>query len=290
MASKCVQDLRVVCRLVAIFVVATAISCDSSKLSLRGPSAVRSVGAIAISPGSAVGDAVGLELFNAGFSIVDSSEVSSVLSAGGFSVESLGDRRSMAAFYDRGIDALLVARETGGAPESVTVRVLGTKDGRLIAGLTWQNGSLNYARRGLTEAAEEIAEALRGRLRRGQVRRPKRSSKIASGPTAGTDAPQPDAQKLEPVAFWYCTLKADQAGSGCERTSADCERYRSGRKPPESWDECVPVSRAYCARVQQADGTGYDMCSAAQEHCHAMVAVAKSQPAVAAVSACSEVH
>ena len=77
----------------------------------------------------------------------------------------------MAKFREQGIDALLTVRSVAGydqQPTSATARINSTHTGRVLAGITWQNGwggqegsvADRQHRKGLAEAASEIAEAL----------------------------------------------------------------------------------------------------------------------------------
>jgi hypothetical protein len=79
--------------------------------------------------------------------------------------------RGLEALATEGIDAILVVRSEAGydrLPQSATARLTSTTDGRLLSGVTWQNGWGGQAgsmadrqmRKDLHEAANEIAQAL----------------------------------------------------------------------------------------------------------------------------------
>ena len=78
---------------------------------------------------------------------------------------------NLSKFRAQGIDAFLSVRASGsydGQPQGASARVVSTDNGRLLAGVTWQNawggmaGSIadRTMRKGLNEAAVEIANAL----------------------------------------------------------------------------------------------------------------------------------
>jgi len=82
----------------------------------------------------------------------------------------------LAKLKDQGIDAFLVVRGGGGydeQPQSASARMNSTHNGQVLAGVTWQNGFGGAAgspadrvmRKGLTEAAAEIATALAERVK-----------------------------------------------------------------------------------------------------------------------------
>jgi hypothetical protein len=84
----------------------------------------------------------------------------------------------LAKFRGQGVDAMLVVRGAGGyddQPQSASARMTSTTNGVLIAGVTWQNGFGGQAgsmadrvmRKGLSQAAAEIASELSARVGRG---------------------------------------------------------------------------------------------------------------------------
>ena len=153
-------------------------SCSGSKISVVQPSAGASetVSAIAISPGSGVfGEAVGIELFNRGFNVVYANEATTILARAGLDEYEITSSKGFVTLREKGIGAVLSAKSVGaadGTPESASVRVTNTANGRLIAAVTWQNGwggmagsiSDRVMRDNLTEAANEIAEELAARM------------------------------------------------------------------------------------------------------------------------------
>lgn len=77
---------------------------------------------------------------------------------------------------EQGIDVFLTVRGAGGydqQPQSASARMNSTHNGRLLAGVTWQNGygggvgsaADRIMRKGLSEAATEIAVALAERMK-----------------------------------------------------------------------------------------------------------------------------
>jgi hypothetical protein len=155
-------------------------SCASSKMSLVEPRSVpsRTIGRLAIAPGSGVlGEAISLELFNRGMTIVDAQEAVAIVGRAGLQEFEVTSTKGFELLREKGIDAVLTAKSVNaadGTPESASVRVTDTTTGQVIAGLTWQNGwggmrgsvADRAMRRNLTEAANEIAQELLKRLRR----------------------------------------------------------------------------------------------------------------------------
>jgi hypothetical protein len=76
---------------------------------------------------------------------------------------------------ERGIEAIITAKtvDIDGMPESASVRITDTLDGKILGGLTWQNGwggrrgsiADRSMRKNLSAAAQDIAKELSSRLR-----------------------------------------------------------------------------------------------------------------------------
>jgi hypothetical protein len=153
--------------------------CASSKLSSIPVSdqGVRTVNAIAFMPGGGlVADAVGVELANRGFTIIDSATVSSMMVRLNLNEVEIIKPEGLAKLKDQGIDAVLSVRAAGSydsQPQSVSARMNSTLNGKVIAGVTWQNGygcapgspCDRMWRKGLTDVASEIADALAQRVK-----------------------------------------------------------------------------------------------------------------------------
>lgn len=152
--------------------------CASSKISQTSYSSPEKsiVSTIAFMPGGGlVSDAVGVELSNRGFTIIDASTTSTMMVRLGINEVSITKPESLEKFRKEGIDALLVVHSSSsydGQPQSVSARVNSTQNGRVIAGITWQNGfggrqgsiADRMMRQGITEAASEISNALAERI------------------------------------------------------------------------------------------------------------------------------
>lgn len=121
--------------------------------------------------GGLLAEAVAVELSNRGYTVIDPSDTSRLMARLNLNEVEIARPEGLSKLRDQGIDALLVVRAAGGYdehPQSATARVSSTYTGRLIAGVSWQNGWGGQAgsiadrvmRKGLTQAAQEIAEAI----------------------------------------------------------------------------------------------------------------------------------
>jgi hypothetical protein len=132
---------------------------------------------IAFAPGGGVlADAIGVELANRGFTVIDSSSTSNLMMRLNLDEIEIATPQGLNKLRERGVDAVLVVRSAGGKddnPQSASARMNSTQNGQVLAGVTWQNGFGGQAgsvadrvmRKGLTEAAAEIANALAQRVR-----------------------------------------------------------------------------------------------------------------------------
>lgn len=158
--------------------VALMAGCAGTRMSVVQPSQLpsRLVERLAIAPGSGVlGDAISLELFNMGLTVVDANETVAIVGRAGLQEFEVTTTRGFAVLREKGIDAILVAKSVAaadGTPESASVRVTDTETGQIIAGITWQNGwggmrgsiADRVMRKNLSQAASEIAKELIRRL------------------------------------------------------------------------------------------------------------------------------
>jgi len=131
---------------------------------------------LAIAPGSGLlGDAIGLELFNRGLTVVDADESKAIMGRVGLKEFEIVEAQGLAALHEKGIEAVLIVKSNfapDGVPESATIRIINTASGKLIVGIVWQNawggerGSPldRMARKSLPGAAKDISEELLRRL------------------------------------------------------------------------------------------------------------------------------
>lgn len=135
------------------------------------------VKSLAMAPsGGLLADAVAVELSGMGFNVIDSSSTTSLMLRLNLSEIEITQPQGLAKLKAQGIDAVLSVKGTGSydsQPQSASARVNSTFNGRVIAGVTWQNGFGGAAgspadrvmRKGLNEAAREIAQALSKQLK-----------------------------------------------------------------------------------------------------------------------------
>ena len=163
----------------ALGTLATLAGCASSKVSSLPVSSTteQSVKVIAFAPGGGVlADAIGVELSNRGLTVIDSAATSSMMIRLNLNEVEITKPEGLNKLKGQGIDAILVVRSAGGHddnPQSASARMNSTKNGQVLAGVTWQNGfggqagsiSDRVMRKGLADAAAEIATALIARVR-----------------------------------------------------------------------------------------------------------------------------
>ena len=152
--------------------------CASSTISSlpAATQAKHAVKTIAFAPGGGLlADAVGVELANRGFTVIDSATTTPMMIRLNLSEIELASPVGLSKFKEQGVDAYPIVRTAGGYdqnPQSATVRINSTHNGQVLAGLTWQNGWGGVAgspadrvmRRGLADAANEIANSLVSRV------------------------------------------------------------------------------------------------------------------------------
>lgn len=212
--KKLIQGIRA--GLVALSI-GLVTACASSKISSHPVSGQQhAVKVIAFAPGGGMlSEAVGVELSNMGFVIVDASSTSSLLVRMNLNEMQINRPESLARFRNQGIDAILVVRAAGGydqQPQSASARMSSTQTGQILAGVTWQNGFGGVAgspadrimRKGLGDAASEIAAALASRIgtspQEPSLVQPLQPISAVAVNTADAVAP-PDAETLKVVQF-----------------------------------------------------------------------------------------
>ena len=155
------------------------IGCASSGVSMMPVTGKVShpVKAIALTPdGGLLADLVGVLLSNRGFIVIDSASTSKLMVRLNLNEVEIARPEGLAKLKDQGIDAFLTVRsvaEYDQQPQSASAIVNSTHTGQVIAGISWQNdwgrqaGSIanRTMRKGLVEAAAEIAEALVATIR-----------------------------------------------------------------------------------------------------------------------------
>lgn len=166
-------------RLAAMACALALAACASSRVSTQSSVAPlpHPVRAIAFAPGGGLlADAVGIELANRGFNVVDTAEATNMLVRTGLTETEIAQPAGLAALRERNIDAVLVVKTAdapNGTPQSASARMTSTHTGQMIGGVTWQNGWGGMAgspadrimRQDLGDAANEIADELAKRLR-----------------------------------------------------------------------------------------------------------------------------
>lgn len=167
---------NIVAALCALIVLA---GCGTSKISMApvAGTAKHQVKTVAFMPGGGLlADAVGVELANRGMTVIDSASTSSLMVRLNLNEVEITRPEGLAKLAQQGIDAVLIVRAGAGEdrrPESASARMNSTTTGQMLAGVTWQNGwggapgspADRTMRKGTSEAATEIAQALISRVR-----------------------------------------------------------------------------------------------------------------------------
>lgn len=169
---------KVVCA-VLIGAVSLVGGCGTSKVSsvpvVNAPK--HQVKVVAMAQGGGVlADAIGIELAGRGLTVIDASSTSNMMARLNLNEVEIAMPTGLDKLRAQGIDAFLSIRSVGGydqVPQSATVRMNSTHTGQLLAGVSWQNGwggqagspSDRVMRKGLTDAASEITDALVQRIR-----------------------------------------------------------------------------------------------------------------------------
>jgi hypothetical protein len=154
--------------------------CAGSKISSSASNSVKTinpVNEIAMAPDSGlVGDSLAIELSNRGFKVIDSHAFELILSKLNIDTLEMTRPGGLEKIKSKGVDAVLYVKGVAGhdnEPQSVSVRITSTTNGRLITGLVWQNafggraGSIadRVMRKGMTEAVKEIADEVEKSLK-----------------------------------------------------------------------------------------------------------------------------
>ena len=127
--------------------------------------------------GGVLADAVGIELLNLGLDVVDTSTMTSFMARFNLTEVEFAHPQNIRKLADEGIDTIILVKSVAGydnRPESASVRLVSTATGRLIIGVTWQNGkggakgspADGMMRVNLSIAARQIAEGIGRGLRK----------------------------------------------------------------------------------------------------------------------------
>jgi hypothetical protein len=161
-----------------ILVLAAGCAVQSVAVSRPASSPIKSVRKIALMPGGGVlAEAVGIQLMASGFDIFDMTSqtaTSGRVNDTEIEVTSPSNLKSLAAEY--GVDGVLIVKTISGyddKPNSAVARVLDTRTGSILAGVTWQNGkggakgspADSLMRADVQSAAKKIAEGIASALR-----------------------------------------------------------------------------------------------------------------------------
>ena len=132
-----------------LFVALTLTGCGSSKMYLRttemNESDKHSIHTIAMMPGGGLlSEAIGIELFNRGYQVYDSDQMTNFIVRSNMINEfELIKPQNLRLLREEGIDAYLSVKFTtdyAGTPRNVSARLSSASTGKLLAGLTWENG------------------------------------------------------------------------------------------------------------------------------------------------------
>lgn len=151
--------------------------CASSQISCNAPfktdnQITHPVNSIAMAPsGGILADAIAVELTNAGYQVFDSQQISQLFVRLNLDEFEIAKPQNMLLLKDKGIDVYLFVRSASGQdglPQSAATRLNSTHTGKIITGVTWQNGWGGQAgsiadrtmRKDITEAAKEITDGL----------------------------------------------------------------------------------------------------------------------------------
>jgi hypothetical protein len=152
----------------------TLSGCATSRVSALPTIAkpVAPVRTIALAPtGGILAEAIGVELSNRGFVVIDSATTSKLMIRLNLNEVEIAKPEGLTKLKGEGIDAYMSVSAAGGydqLPQSASVRMNSTHNGQILAGVTWQQGWGGQAgsiadrvmRKGLSEVAAEITDAL----------------------------------------------------------------------------------------------------------------------------------
>lgn len=161
--------------LAGVFIaVAILAGCASSRVSalptIAKPATL--VRTIALAPtGGILSEAIGVELSNRGFVVIDSATTSKLMIRLNLNEVEIAKPEGLTKLKGEGIDAYLSVSAAAGydqLPQSASVGMNSTHNGQILAGVTWQQGWGGQAgsiadrvmRKGLSDVAAEITDAL----------------------------------------------------------------------------------------------------------------------------------
>lgn len=153
--------------------------CVGSRVSLTELSypVTEPINTIALAPGGGIlADAIGVELTNSGFNVIETGAMTALMARLNLDEFELTQPQSLNKLKEKNIDAYLSVKAAAGRdgrPQSAIARLNSTTDGKILAGVSWQNGWGGIAgsmadrtmRKDLTEAATEITRSLVQRIR-----------------------------------------------------------------------------------------------------------------------------
>jgi hypothetical protein len=123
------------------------VGCASQSMEVSRPSSpsTKSVKKLALMPGGGVlADAVGIQMMSQGFIIIDMTSSTPVSARVDMTELELTKPQNLKSLADEfGVDGVIIVKTVGGydgKPNSVVARVIDTRTGVLLAGVTWQNG------------------------------------------------------------------------------------------------------------------------------------------------------
>ena len=163
---------------IALFLQLVGCASQSMDISRSANPAARSVKRIALMPGGGVlADAVGIQLMNLGFDVVDmgvATNSSARVNLNELEFAQPANLKDLANKY--GVDCVLIVKSVGGyddKPSSAAARLLDTRTGSLLAGVTWQNGkggaqgspADNLMRSDVSTSAKKLAAGIASTLR-----------------------------------------------------------------------------------------------------------------------------
>lgn len=158
---------------VSLFTLMLLVGCAGARVSSNTRNAVAvPSGKIGLAPGGGIlGDAVGVELFQRGYDIVESTQVKGIIARVNMTEANVSSPQGLEQLRKEGIKTLLIVRSAAGGdglPQSATVRVVNTETGSTISAVNWQNGYGGMAgsmadrtmRADVVAAAQQISDEL----------------------------------------------------------------------------------------------------------------------------------
>jgi len=163
--------------MMSIIFLATLCSCSGSRVSSSIPCDIKHreqhpINTIAMAPGGGVlADAIAVALTNKNYKVFDAEQMSNFFMRLNLNEIEVASPQNLCLLKDKGIDSYLTVKSAAGydgLPESASVRLNSTHDGKVITGVSWQNGwggrqtSLcdRVMRKNVLEAAKEIVGEL----------------------------------------------------------------------------------------------------------------------------------